>query len=761
MALVALGAGTARAQKVVAFKSPGAGMHFTEGLPIVVFLDLFDGAGSGFGSIETDPSGAMIGWPQGEVLFDGVRWKDNATGSETIAGPMMRDPNNNPSPVDFYRMEAVGLPPGIHQVVGRGLYRDRTSKETTPIPITVDPWPADKQQITLSGDTTMATLAWDNVAVKGNGGRLMVSGTLTIRNSLVTGLGQIMGSVSNVVIEDSIFEDTGSLNLTLSGTATVSRNELRANNRLTFVANNPEVPNVITLSGSRNTNAKVFQGNRVGAGRVIFSNTSNWLIGGDTDELGNILIGPRCTLNFTGSSDLIVRGNFSRHNYRGGWSQGFNFYHDRATNILAEHNFIWGGSWPVQGITGELRYNVIYGYGHHWIRTVGAGTSIHHNLFVPESPGQLGEGIWTYQGQTGIQIYNNSFDGGEDIGDFAGPMVRMTGGAQVSSLRNNLMTFSRNQGNGSAGMPRVTGDAGGYLYVDYNAFYSPKNNNKDNYAITVGMTAEGTDGFGGHDVSGAGEVGVIDGQLAASPYAGERIHPPEMVIDDEGVWQRTQKLSSILAAFRARYTPQGPVVNAGDPQDNDSQGRRADIGAIDRDGHDQDKLGKFGMPPSETVPPTVSLTAPAADATLSGEVTLSADAMDNPGGSGVVLVQFLVDGATVAQTAASPYRVSWNSAVVSNDNHVFTAKAWDAAGNFAASAPVTARVSGNSAPFPDGGTGGGGSSGGPGAGGGGTATGGCGFAAMPGAGVAGSVLLLALALAAGWRGRGRGWRGQR
>jgi hypothetical protein len=48
-----------------------------------------------------------------------------------------------------------------------------------------------------------------------------------------------------------------------------------------------------------------------------------------------------------------------------------------------------------------------------------------------------------------------------------------------------------------------------------------------------------------------------------------------------------------------RYTPAAgsPVINAGDPQDNDGQGRRADIGAIDLNGHDADKFGTLGLSP--------------------------------------------------------------------------------------------------------------------------------------------------------------------
>ena len=61
----------------------------------------------------------------------------------------------------------------------------------------------------------------------------------------------------------------------------------------------------------------------------------------------------------------------------------------------------------------------------------------------------------------------------------------------------------------------------------------------------------------------------------------------------------------MLALFRARYTPvtKSPIIDAGDPQDDDATGRRTDIGAIDLDGHDQDMFGKFGTPSGGTPPP--------------------------------------------------------------------------------------------------------------------------------------------------------------
>jgi MYXO-CTERM domain-containing protein len=122
---------------------------------------------------------------------------------------------------------------------------------------------------------------------------------------------------------------------------------------------------------------------------------------------------------------------------------------------------------------------------------------------------------------------------------------------------------------------------------------------------------------------------------------------------------------------------------------------------------------------------------------------------------GVVLVQFLVDGTTVGQTAQSPYQLDFDSSVVSNAPHMFSAKAWDGAGNFALSAVVMATVTGNTPgikPPPTTGTAGTGSgtgaggAGGPGGSGVTTGKGGCGCAVAGGASAAWLILLAALAI---------------
>src|SRR5205807_10022873 len=89
----------------------------------------------------------------------------------------------------------------------------------------------------------------------------------------------------------------------------------------------------------------------------------------------------------------------------------------------------------------------------------------------------------------------------------------------------------------------------------------------------------------------------------------------------------------------------------------------------------------------DNIPPTVSITAPAAGSTVSGTVTVSATASDNVG---VVGVQFKLDGANLgAEVTGAPYTLSWNTATASNGLHTLAAVARDAAGNSTTSVGVT------------------------------------------------------------------------
>jgi hypothetical protein len=101
----------------------------------------------------------------------------------------------------------------------------------------------------------------------------------------------------------------------------------------------------------------------------------------------------------------------------------------------------------------------------------------------------------------------------------------------------------------------------------------------------------------------------------------------------------------------------------------------------------------------DTTPPTVSLSAPAAGATVSGSsVAVTAAASDNVGVAGV---QFKLDGVNLgSEDTSSPYAVTWNTTTAANGSHTLSAVARDAAGNTTTSSSVSVTVS-NACPSAD------------------------------------------------------------
>ncbi|MDB6018452.1 MAG: hypothetical protein JWR19_2941 [Pedosphaera sp.] len=103
-------------------------------------------------------------------------------------------------------------------------------------------------------------------------------------------------------------------------------------------------------------------------------------------------------------------------------------------------------------------------------------------------------------------------------------------------------------------------------------------------------------------------------------------------------------------------------------------------------------LGAYKYGVTDTTPPTVSLSAPANNVTVSGSAVLvSANASDNVS---VTSVQFKLDGTNLGSAfTAAPYAKTWDSTTVANGSHTLTAVASDAAGNNTTATPVTITVS--------------------------------------------------------------------
>jgi uncharacterized protein (TIGR03118 family) len=103
------------------------------------------------------------------------------------------------------------------------------------------------------------------------------------------------------------------------------------------------------------------------------------------------------------------------------------------------------------------------------------------------------------------------------------------------------------------------------------------------------------------------------------------------------------------------------------------------------------EAGLYGrIDPGATAPdviaPTVTLTAPAQGATVSGSVTLTATASDNVG---VASVQYFAGTTSIGTATAAPYPVTWDTTTAAAGGVSLTAQAKDAAGNIGTSAAVS------------------------------------------------------------------------
>ena len=93
---------------------------------------------------------------------------------------------------------------------------------------------------------------------------------------------------------------------------------------------------------------------------------------------------------------------------------------------------------------------------------------------------------------------------------------------------------------------------------------------------------------------------------------------------------------------------------------------------------------------STATPVVVSITAPAANATVSGTVNVAATATSNVR---ISKVEFYVNGSLKRTDTRAPYTYSWNTTTIANGLYSLTAKAYDTAGKTGQSPAVAVTVS--------------------------------------------------------------------
>jgi hypothetical protein len=555
-------------------KSPAPQMRFTAGLPFRILADYSDP-----NAWQCPPGHPPYVCPGTEMRF----YVDDVLVGSVPPSPAEED--------HFELRLSSGLPQGDHDLrVSYVRYDPQTNGAgavvdgPVHVKISVDPRAAHSGTVTLDADLVLSgntDLDWTDKTVVGNGHHVTsasgYSGKVIIENSHVSGLadyddwGIDITTTGGVSVEDSVFEATAPVRLTANGTAAIAvkNNEFRSTNFVTYFASDPSRSPVLQLSGDT-SGGKTMQGNRFGGGIVRFENSDGWQVGGVAPGEGNILIGPRAVLAFSGSSNAVIQGNYDLHDYHGGWSQGFNLYFDNGSNgALAEHNVIRSSSWPVQTFGGEFRYNLVVDSGHDWWRSARDDTKIHHNIFVHTlgPDGAFNGGIMVYGGESGLDIYNNTFDGGGSVAEFAASAIVIGSGSVFASVRNNVFTnFSDSDG-------LVSGN-GSLTYADYNALWNPLATNTSSYSAGL---VTGT--AGAHDVAS-------DPRFAGTPELPYQVSAG-------CVWSKTYTTAQVLAHYRAMYAPASgsPLTDAGDPAD----GAGTDIGAVGSGAGDPDDLFGRGL----------------------------------------------------------------------------------------------------------------------------------------------------------------------
>ena len=93
----------------------------------------------------------------------------------------------------------------------------------------------------------------------------------------------------------------------------------------------------------------------------------------------------------------------------------------------------------------------------------------------------------------------------------------------------------------------------------------------------------------------------------------------------------------------------------------------------------------------DTTLPVVVLTSPADGATVSGSITLSADATDE---GGIARVEFFANGTLVATELTAPYELTWDTTPFAGQSVTLTARAFDNANNQTTSPPRQITVAG-------------------------------------------------------------------
>jgi hypothetical protein len=158
---------------------------------------------------------------------------------------------------------------------------------------------------------------------------------------------------------------------------------------------------------------------------------------------------------------------------------------------------------------------------------------------------------------------------------------------------------------------------------------------------------------------------------------------------NQGDWVTLPYSGRDTDAGAYEYGGASPTPQCSDSIDNDNDGLTdypSDPGCSSATDNDE-----YNPPPADTTPPTVSITSPANNQTVSGTITVTATASDD---SGIAGVQFLLNGSNLnSEDVSPPYSTQLDTTTLTNGAHTLSAIARDSANNQTTSQAISINVS--------------------------------------------------------------------
>jgi hypothetical protein len=347
-------------------------------------------------------------------------------------------------------------------------------------------------------------------------------------------------------------------------------------------------------------------------------------------------------------------------------NDAFNFWsYNVSTNAYTSLNT---GSVTVGGLMGEIdpvrRLYVVFGRGSAYALDLKTGT--------------LND--WSSSTSGCSALVNNDYPG-IAYDSSRGLMVGWTGGDTVYEFNPDTKTCTAVTWAGGPGAAQGNGTYGRFRYFPaLNVFAVVNDWQQNGYTLRL-TSGSGSGTPSGPVISAVGASGLTTNSFIAN-WTTDVAATSQIDYGTSTAYGTTTTLNSTLATNHA--------VSATGLQAGTLYHYRA---RSKNSGGTESVSGDFAVSTNtsvDTTPPVVSLSSPPSGATLSGTVTLTANASDNVGVTGV---QFFVDGSAIgSQLTSSPYTTSWNSTTASNGAHSLTATAKDAAGNTATSVAVSVTV---------------------------------------------------------------------